>query len=54
VTGVLLVAGSTARALCQAEQLRSVAGERIGALIGTLASDDIAALDEALRLHLAL
>lgn len=38
----------------QAEQVRSVAVERIGALIGTLSSDDIAALDEALRLHLAL
>lgn len=38
----------------QAEQVRSVAVERIGALIGSLSGEDIAALDEALRLHLAL
>lgn len=38
----------------QAEQVRPVAVERIGELIGSLAGDDIAALDEALRLHLAL
>jgi len=38
----------------QAEQVRSVAVERIGELIGSLGGDDIAALDEALRLHLAL
>ena len=38
----------------QAEQVRSIAVERIGALIGVLSGDDIAALDEALRLHLAL
>lgn len=38
----------------QAEQVRSVAAERIGALIGILSGDEIAALDEALRLHLAL
>jgi mRNA interferase MazF len=37
-----------------AEQVRSIAVERIGSLIGVLAADDIAALDEALRLHLAL
>lgn len=38
----------------QAEQVRSVAVERIGAQIGVLSADDVAALDEALRLHLAL
>lgn len=37
-----------------AEQIRTVSVERIGALIGRLAGEDIAALDEALRLHLAL
>ena len=38
----------------QAEQVRSVAVERIGSRLGTLSSELIAALDEALRLHLAL
>lgn len=38
----------------QAEQVRSVAVERIGSRIGVLGHDDLAALDEALRLHLAL
>jgi mRNA interferase MazF len=38
----------------QAEQIRSVAVERIGALVGALSGADLAALDEALRLHLAL
>jgi mRNA interferase MazF len=38
----------------QAEQVRSVAFERIGALVGELPPDLVAALDEALRLHLAL
>ena len=38
----------------QAEQVRSVAVERIGERVGTLTSDDVAALDDALRLHLAL
>ena len=38
----------------QAEQIRSVAVERIGDQIGTLPTPDLAALDEALRLHLAL
>jgi mRNA interferase MazF len=38
----------------QAEQVRSVAVERIGALVGMLTPDLSAALDEALRLHLAL
>lgn len=38
----------------QAEQVRSVAVERVGALVGTLTVDLAAALDEALRLHLQL
>ena len=38
----------------QAEQVRSVAIERIGAKVGRLTAPQLAALDEALRLHLAL
>ena len=38
----------------QAEQVRSVAVERIGASLGMLSGPDVTALDEALRLHLAL
>jgi mRNA interferase MazF len=38
----------------QAEQVRSVAVERIGARAGALSGSDMAALDDALRLHLAL
>jgi mRNA interferase MazF len=38
----------------QAEQVRSVAVERIGARVGSLSGTDMAALDDALRLHLAL
>lgn len=38
----------------QAEQVRSVAVERIGTRIGALSVSELAALDEALRLHLAL
>jgi mRNA interferase MazF len=38
----------------QAEQVRSVAVERIGERVGTLVSTDLANLDEALRIHLAL
>lgn len=38
----------------QAEQVRSVAIERIGAKLGRLTAPQVAALDEALRLHLAL
>ena len=37
----------------QAEQVRSVAVERIGRRLGALTGDLVAALDEALRLHLA-
>lgn len=38
----------------QAEQVRSVAVERIGARVGALKGPELAALDDALRLHLAL
>jgi mRNA interferase MazF len=38
----------------QAEQIRSVAVERIGAQIGRLPTAVLAELDEALRVHLAL
>ncbi len=38
----------------QAEQVRSIAVERVGERLGTVTGADLAALDEALRLHLAL
>lgn len=38
----------------QAEQVRSVAVERIGARLGSVPGDAMLELDEALRLHLAL
>lgn len=38
----------------QAEQVRSIAFERIGESVGILPGDVMHALDEALRLHLAL
>lgn len=38
----------------QAEQVRSVAVERVGQRVGVVTGDLLAALDEALRLHLAL
>lgn len=38
----------------QAEQVRSVAVERVGARLGLLSGELMAELDEALRLHLAL
>src|SRR5712692_5561411 len=38
----------------QAEQVRAVAVERLGARVGALPPALMAALDEALRLHLAL
>lgn len=38
----------------QAEQVRAVAVERIGAQLGAVTGETLAALDEALRLHLAL
>ncbi|WP_421120077.1 type II toxin-antitoxin system PemK/MazF family toxin [Aquihabitans daechungensis] len=38
----------------QAEQVRSVSVERVGDRVGQLTAADLAALDEALRIHLAL
>ena len=38
----------------QAEQVRSIAVERVGATIGRVPSPLMASLDDALRLHLAL
>ncbi|MDZ7676035.1 MAG: type II toxin-antitoxin system PemK/MazF family toxin [Acidimicrobiales bacterium] len=46
--------GLTRDSKAQAEQVRSVAIERIGAGLGRLTEPQLAALDEALRLHLAL
>lgn len=54
---VLLEASTTGLnhdAKAQAEQLRSVDLERIGALIATIDHALIAELDEAIRLHLAV
>lgn len=54
---VLLDAGDTGLAVdskAQAEQIRSVAVERMGDRIGVMTPQLLAALDEALRLHLAL
>lgn len=54
---VLLAAESTGLgrdSKAQAEQVRSVAVERVGERIGVLTSTHLADLDEALRLHLAL
>ncbi len=41
-------------ATAQAEQVRSIAFERIGRRVGVRSPELVAALDEALRLHLAL
>ncbi len=38
----------------QAEQLRSVAVERVGTTLGRLPGSSMAALDDAMRLHLGL
>lgn len=54
---VLLTADATGLphdSKAQAEQVRSVTVERIGARVGALSGPDLAYLDEALRLHLAL
>jgi mRNA interferase MazF len=54
---VLLTAQTTGLAKdskAQAEQVRSVAVERVGDRIGTLSGAGLAELDEALRIHLAL
>ncbi len=49
-----LTTGLGRESKAQAEQVRSVAVERIGTRIGVLSGDSLQALDEALRLHLAL
>jgi mRNA interferase MazF len=46
--------GLVADSKAQAEQVRSIALERIGPQVGTITVELQAALDEALRLHLAL
>ena len=54
---VLLPAGQTGLgrdSKAQAEQVRSVAVDRIGARLGRLPAPVMTKLDEALRLHLAL
>ncbi len=54
---VLLLAhdtGLAADSKAQAEQVRSITVERIGRQVGTMTAELQAALDEALRLHLAL
>ena len=54
---VLLLAADTGLrndSKAQAEQVRAVAVERLGARVGALPPSLMAALDEALRLHLAL
>jgi len=54
---VLLTAQSTGLRLdskAQAEQVRSVAVQRVGHQVGRVAADLMRQLDEALRLHLAL
>ena len=55
---VLLPAGETGGlprdSKAQAEQVRSVAVERVGPVVGRLGGVLAAALDDALRLHLAL
>ncbi len=38
----------------QAEQVRSIAVERLGAVLGQVSADVMAQLDDALRLHLQL
>ena len=46
--------GLAADSKAQAEQVRSIALERIGPKVGTITAELQTALDEALRLHLAL
>lgn len=54
---VLLTASTTGLehdSKAQAEQIRAVAVERVGRQIGFVSGDPAAALEQALRLHLAL
>jgi mRNA interferase MazF len=53
----LLTAGTTGLpqdSKAQAEQIRSIAVERLGAVLGQVPADAMAQLDDALRLHLQL
>lgn len=47
-------AGLRSDSKVQAEQVRSVAVERVGPALGRLSADTMAAVDDALRLHLDL
>ena len=47
-------AGLRADSKAQAEQIRSVAVARVGDRVGALTPELVAALDEAIRLHLGL
>ena len=49
-----VVTGLTADSKAQAEQVRSIAVERVGRRVGRLTADLQSELDEALRLHLGL
>jgi mRNA interferase MazF len=54
---VLVSAGTTGLAAdskAQAEQIRSVATQRLQRRIGVVSADELAQLDDALRLHLEL
>lgn len=54
---VLLPAGHTGLerdSKARAEQVRSVAVQRVGAVLGRVGAEGMAEVDEALRLHLAL
>jgi mRNA interferase MazF len=48
------VTGLRVTSKAQAEQVRSVSVERVGAVLGQVPADLMAKLDEALRLHLQL
>lgn len=48
------VTGLRQESKAQAEQVRSIAVERIGAVVGRAPADVMARLDDALRLHLQL
>jgi mRNA interferase MazF len=54
---VLLTAARTgldANSKAQAEQIRSVAAERVGRVVGHLRPEELGELDDAMRLHLQL
>lgn len=48
------VAGLGIESKAQAEQVRSVSVERLGSVLSRLPSSSLAAIDDALRLHLAM